>query len=333
MLLKKIQLGLLSTAIVSGSLFLSSCSNDDSDTPVSGGTVTQTEKDDVVELASKTDNLSILVDAVKRAGLVAALQGDGPLTVFAPTNDAFKALLDTDENWNSIDDVPVDLLKKVLLFHVVGAKVKSTDLQEGYASTLATGPDMKNLSLRIKTTGEIVFNGKAKPVTVDVDASNGVVHIIDNVMLPADIVDLASSNSNFSSLVAALTDKRHTTNFVEVLKDANAQYTVFAPTNAAFQSLLDSNAAWNTIADIDITVLDAVLKYHVISGANVQSSQLEDNQEVTTLQGQKLTVDLTDGAKLETGSNQSVKISATDVQGTNGVIHVVDAVLLPSLTK
>lgn len=102
MLLKKIQLGLLSTAIVSGSLLLSSCGNDDSDSPVSGGTVTQTKKDDIVDLASKTDNLSILVDAVKRAGLVDALKGDGPLTVFAPTNDAFKALLATDENCGTL---------------------------------------------------------------------------------------------------------------------------------------------------------------------------------------------------------------------------------------
>ena len=106
-------------------------------------------------------------------------------------------------------------------------------------------------------------------------------------------------------------------------------YTVFAPTNSAFQALLDSNASWNSLADVPIATLEAVLKYHVFAGGNVQSGQLTDNQEITMFSGGKVTVDLSSGAKLETTSGQSVVISITDVQGTNGVIHAIDSVLLP----
>lgn len=146
-------------------------------------------------------------------------------------------------------------------------------------------------------------------------------------MLPPNVVAKAINNSNFSTLVAALTDSRHTTDFVSVLS-GDGPFTIFAPTNEAFQALLNSNSAWNSLTDIPIETLDAVLKYHVVNEANVQSKELKDNQEITMLNSDKITVDLTNGAKLKTSSGQIVAISATDIQGINGVIHVVDTVLL-----
>ena len=283
---------------------------------------------DITELAITNENLSTLVAALVRADLVSALQADGPFTVFAPTNDAFQALLDSNNDWNSLDDIPVETLKSVLLFHVLGSKVTSSELSDTYVNTLATGPDSKNLSLQVEVTGGVEFNGDAKPVAVDVMATNGVVHVIDKVMLPADIVTLALNNAGFSTLVAALTDDRHTTDFVTLLK-ADGPYTVFAPTNDAFQALLDSNDDWNGLGDIPIATLDAVLRYHVFAGGNVQSSQLTDDQEITMFDGNIVTVDLSNGAKLDTASGQSVMISVLDVQGTNGVIHAVNSVLLP----
>lgn len=300
--------------------FFASCSDDD---------VIDEKQKDIVELASATSTLSTLVSAVQKAGLVDALKADGSFTVFAPTNDAFQALLDSNNSWNSLDDIPVETLKTVLMFHVLTSKVKSTDLSNVYVNTLATGPNDENLSLQVETTGGVEFNGDSKPVTVDVEASNGVVHIIDKVMLPPNVVTLALNNSGFTNLVAALTDSRHTTDFVTVLK-GDGPFTVFAPTNRAFEELLATNSSWNSIGDIPIATLDAVLKYHVVNGANVQSKQLTNNQEVTMLSGDKITVDLSSGAKLKTTSNQSVVISSTDVQGANGVIHVVDSVLLPA---
>ena len=306
------------------SLFLSlglftSCSNDD-DSII--------REYDIVETAINSPNLSVLVSALQRADLVSALQADGPFTVFAPTNSAFQDLLDSNSSWNTLEDIPVATLKSVLLFHVLSGKVMASDLSDTYVNTLSTGPLANTLSLQVEVTGGVEFNGDSKPIFTDIMATNGVVHTIDKVMLPADIVTLSLNNAGFSTLVAALTDSRHTTDFVTLLQ-ADGPYTVFAPTNAAFQALLDSNSSWSSLADIPIATLDAVLRYHVFAGGNVQSSQLTDNQVITMFDGNDITVDLSSGAKLETSSSQSVTISLTDVQGTNGVIHVVDNVLLP----
>ncbi|APG65513.1 cell adhesion protein [Tenacibaculum todarodis] len=302
--------------------FFTSCSDDENQE------VEQEEQIDIVQTAINSPDLSILVAALQRAELVSALQGEGPFTVFAPTNTAFQALLDSNASWNSLEDIPVATLKSVLLFHVLSGKVMASDLSDTFVNTLATGPGDNSLSLQVEVTGGVEFNGDAKPISTDIMASNGVIHVIDKVMLPANIVTLALNNAGFSTLVAALTDNRHTTDFVTLLQ-ADGPYTVFAPTNDAFQALLDSNSSWNSLGDIPIATLDAVLKYHVFAGGNVQSSELADNQVITMFDGNDITVDLSNGAKIETSSSQSVTISLTDVQGANGVIHVVDSVLLP----
>ncbi len=287
---------------------------------------------DITDLAIATPDLSILVQALQRANLVGALQADGPYTVFAPTNTAFQALLDSNADWNSLDDIPVDVLTNVLLFHVINGNVTSDMLSDTYVNTLATGPNSEPLSLQIEVTGGIEFNGDANPVSgsINIAASNGTIHVIDKVMLPPNVVTLALNNAGFTSLVVALTDSRHTTDFVSILS-GDGPFTIFAPTNAAFQALLDSNDSWNSLADIPIATLDAVLKYHVVNGANVQADQLT-NGDVTTLGG-TITIDLTSGAQIQTSSMQTVNIlvgaATNDVQGTNGVIHAVDTVLLP----
>ena len=295
--------------------FISSCSDDDS----------IIETNTIVDIAVN-NNLSSLVAAVTKADLADTLSGSGPFTVFAPTNAAFQALLDSNANWSSIDDIPVETLRSVLLFHVLNGTVASGDLSDTYVSTLSTGPNDEAISLQVEVTGGVEFNGDANPVVVDVNASNGIVHVIDKVMLPPNVVTLALNNAGFTSLVAALTDSRHTTDFVAVLSGAGP-FTVFAPTNAAFQALLDSNTEWNSVADIPVATLEVVLLYHVVNEANVQSGQLS-NGDVPTLGG-TITIDLTTGAQIVTSSDQTVNIIITDVQGTNGVIHAVDSVLLP----
>lgn len=303
------------------SFLIVSCSDEDT-------TPTEPEGKSITTLASENSDLSTLVAALKLAGLDGTLNTSGTYTVFAPTNAAFQALLDGNPAWNSLSDIPADVLKNILLFHVLGSEVKAAGLTNTYVNTLAVGPNDEKVSLQVATTGGVVFNGSTKPITTDIDANNGIIHTVDKVMLPPGIVTLALNNSNFSTLVAALTDGRHSTDFVAVL-NAAGPYTVFAPTNAAFDALLASNPAWNTLSDIPIETLAAVLTYHVLANANVQSDQLTNNQEITMFSGGKLTVDLTNGAKLKTSSNQTVNISVVDVQGTNGVIHGIDSVLLP----
>lgn len=296
--------------------FLSSCGDDD-----------ETEVQNIVELASATDDLSTLVSALQQANLTSALEGDGPFTVFAPSNAAFQALLDSNDDWDSLEDIDNTTLSQVLLFHVVGAEVLAADLSNTYVSTLAAGANDEVMSLQVDVSDGVNFNGSASPTATDVAASNGVVHIIDEVMLPPNVVNFALNNTAFSSLVAALTRDDLTTDFVSILS-GDGPFTVFAPTNDAFATLLAGNDDWNDLGDIPVGTLEAVLTYHVVSGANVQANELTDNQTVSTLGGD-LTTDLSDGAKLETTSGQSANIIITDVQGSNGVVHAVDTVLLP----
>jgi uncharacterized surface protein with fasciclin (FAS1) repeats len=295
---------------------LVSCSNNDEPT---------IETNTIVDVAVN-NNLTSLVAAATRADLASILSSPGSYTVFAPTNDAFQALLDSNPAWNTINDIPVATLRAVLLFHVLETEVKSTDLSDTYVNTLSVGPNEEQLSLQVEVIGGVTFNGNTTPITVDVQASNGIVHVINKVMLPPNVVTLALNNDGFTSLVAALTDSRHTIDFVAGLSGAGP-FTVFAPTNAAFQALLDSNTDWNSLADVPVATLEAVLLYHVVEEANVQSGELT-NGNVSTLGG-IITIDLTSGAQIKTTSSQTVNIIVVDVQGTNGVIHGIDTVLLP----
>ncbi len=304
------------------SIFIFSCKDDAED-----------EMPTIADLAVSAD-LDSLVVALSKAGLVSTFQGEGTFTVFGPTNQAFVNLLASNASWNKIDDIPTATLDAVLKFHVLGSVVRSTELSDSYANTLSTGPNGEAISLQITTTGAVKFNGSANPVSTDNMASNGIVHVIDEVMLPPAIPNFALNNPSFSILVAALTDSRHSTttpvvDYVGILS-GTGPFTVFAPTDEAFIALLNSNADWNGLGDIPIETLQAVLNYHVVAGANVQSDELTNGQEITMFSGDMLTVNLSNGAQLSTsGGQDAVDIVLTDVQGTNGVIHVVNEVLLP----
>lgn len=298
----------------------SSCSEDDDDVIV--------EEQNIVELAQGNADLSSLVAAATRAGLVDELSDENAnLTVFAPTNAAFSAFL-TANGFASVDEVPVDLLTQILLNHVVGSELKAADLTTGYVSTLATfGATTANISLFVNTSGGVTLNGGAAVATADVDASNGVVHVIDEVIGLPTVVTFATSNPDFSILVQALTRQDLTTDFVEILS-GSGPFTVFAPTNAAFAALL-TELGVASLNDIPVATLEAVLTYHVV-GANVRAAALSEGQVVTTLNGGTFTIGLTGGASITDENNRVANIVATDVQGANGVVHVLDKVILPN---
>ena len=304
---------LLFLSLSAGVLF-TSCDKDDDD------------QQSVVELAQGNSELSILVDALTRADLVTTLSGNGPFTVLAPTNAAFNDLLAT-LGANSLDDVPVDVLKNILLNHVISGDVRSTALTNGYVTTLAEGPNNSPISLLVDLSSGVTFNNSAKVTTADVEASNGVVHIIDAVITVPTIVNHALNNPDFSILVSALTRGDLGVDYVGLLS-GDGPFTVFAPTNDAFAALLTELGA-SSLNDIDAATLNAVLQYHVVSGANVRSAQLTDGQQVTTFQGGTFTVNLGDGAKITDGQGRETNIIAVDVQGSNGVVHAIDRVILP----
>ncbi|HRZ77505.1 MAG TPA: fasciclin domain-containing protein, partial [Bacteroidales bacterium] len=227
--IKLFALGLISMFV------LASCDKDEND-PMDP----MPKQKNIVETAMANDNLSILVAAIQQAGLVDALSADGPFTVFAPTNDAFMALLNANPAWTSLEDIDEATLRAVLLYHVTSGEVMAADLSDTYVSTLSPAINDEPLSLQVSTTGGVMFNGSSKPVTTDIMASNGLIHVIDKVMLPQNVVGLALNNPVFSSLVAALTRSDLTTDYVGILSGAGP-FTVFAPTNDAFAELLASN--------------------------------------------------------------------------------------------
>ena len=298
------------------------CDEDEDDTPA----VTQ----DIVELAQDDNRFTSLVAALTQANLVSTLQGNGPFTVFAPTNDAFNTFL-SDNNFASLGDVPNEVLSAVLLNHVIGAKALSTDLSTGYLSTSATESTTSNpLSIYVDLTSGVKLNGISEVVEANLEGTNGVIHAVDAVIGLPTVVTHALANAGFTSLVAALTRQDLTTDYVSILS-GNGPFTVFAPTNDAFQALLDSNTDWNSLDDIPVATLEAVLNYHVVSGANVLSSTLTDGQNVTTISNDAtFTINISGSdVTITDAQSRTTNIIATDVQGVNGVVHVVDGVLLP----
>lgn len=204
-------------------VFIVACSNDDDN----NNEEMMQEETTIVDLAIATDDLSILVDALTAANLVSTLQGEGPFTVFAPTNEAFGAFL-TANGFSSLEDVPTDVLTNVLLNHVVSGENLSTGLSTGYISSLSpAGAEGRNLSLFINTANGVEINGVASVSSADNATDNGVVHIVDAVIGLPNIVDQALANPEFSSLVGALTDGGNTT-FTDLLSQTNTTFTVLS---------------------------------------------------------------------------------------------------------
>lgn len=272
----------------------------------------------IVEIAASDERFSTLVAALTKAGLVETLSGPGPFTVFAPTNDAFAALLadlgiTAEELLNSPD------LASILTYHVVAGKVTAADVVQLDKATTVNG---KDITIEV-VDGNVILNGSIKVIITDILASNGVIHVIDGVLLPpADpqpsIVDIAVGNPDFSTLVAALQKAE----LVEALS-GEGPFTVFAPNNAAFEKLAASLHL--EVADLlELPNLADILLYHVASGA-VNAEEAVELGSIETLQGASVQVSVQDG---DVFINHSKVISA-DIEASNGIIHVIDTVLMP----
>ncbi|MCM0666323.1 fasciclin domain-containing protein [Flavobacterium tyrosinilyticum] len=303
-----------------------SCNNDDDDS--------QQTPQTIVSIAKANPDLSSLVAALEKADLAATLNSSGSYTVFAPNNKAFSAFLSAN-GYANLNAVPVAALKEILLNHVLSTKVKSSEISTGYVKTLAKGNASASNTISMyleKNTGVDINGGKtnggATVTTADIEASNGVIHLVDGVIGLPTIVNHAVANKNFTTLVTALS-YNSASGFVGILSGtANSPFTVFAPTNTAFTSFL-TETGFSGLSAIPANVLETTLKYHVVAGANVQSTSLTNGQVVNTFASQSFTIGLTGGAKITDTNNRVSNIIATDVQCSNGIIHVIDKVLLP----
>ena len=268
---------------------------------------------DIPTNAQNTGAHDSLVAALSHAGLVSALQADGPFTVFAPTDDAFAAAgidlstFDTDEENATLSDI--------LLYHVVSGAVASSDVTDGMSAEALNGDDV---SFTV-SEGSVMVND-ATVTSADVMASNGIIHVIDKVLMPpadlGDIPTVAQGTGIHTSLVAAVVQAELLTTL-----QGDGPFTVFAPTDDAFAAAgidlaaLDNEEGKATLTDI--------LLYHVVSGA-VPSSAVTDGMSATAVNGDDLSFAVGEGVMVN-----DANVVLADVPASNGVIHVIDKVLMP----
>jgi uncharacterized surface protein with fasciclin (FAS1) repeats len=334
----------------------------------------------IAEIAMETEDLSTLVAAVKAAGLAETLMGDGPMTVFAPTNEAFSELPTAVVN-ALMEPGNKQLLTNILTYHVAQEKVMAGDLDaaiRGSNEKKMTGTTINgDFTASLFNDGVVLEDAKgrnANVVMADIMARNGVVHVIDRVLLPENVdldklmmkakgmamtekqrgqttstsypasnrssnmadntvVDVAMGNDDFSTLVTAI----QAAELAKLLK-TNTEFTVFAPTNAAFDKLPEGTVADLTKSE-NKEKLQNILKYHVIAGkvtAGDLVKQLEDRRgkgyfRIQTISGESLYAYMDGDKVMLTGgaSGTDVEVVQTDVMASNGVIHAIDGVLMP----
>ncbi len=274
---------------------------------------------DIAMTAMATGIHSSLVAALTKADLVATLQGDGPFTVFAPTDQAFTdAGIDLDA---LITDEEIETLADILLYHVYAGAVNAADVTDGLTVAMVNGDNAT-----FTVTDGTVMVGAATVTLADVPASNGVIHVIDKVLMPpadtlSDIPTVASGTGVHTALVAALVQAE----LVATLSGAE-EYTVFAPTDEAFAA-----------AGIDLAALDTpegketlanILLYHVVPGKIMSTDLTDGKSNVTAANGDLLLVYVTDSLGVMVGEGLAM-VTQADVLASNGVIHVIDKVLMP----
>jgi transforming growth factor-beta-induced protein len=293
-------------ALLATTAVLAACGNDDAVSP--------TDRPTIAALAGDTPQLSTLNSALGAADLTAALDGGGPFTVFAPVNEAF-GNLPTGTLETLLETGNRETLITLLQYHVVPGTFRVADLTNGQQLTTLSGD-----TLRVSVDGTTVRVDGVLLNTADIDASNGIVHLMAGVLTQAlDLVTLAELTPALSDLLGALDAAR----LRETLRGnaGGAGYTVFAPSNTAFDALADP-------LPTDSAALTPILQQHVVL-TRVLAGSLTDGQQLTTLAGVRLTVERDGSTVRLVGPSNSVQVTQPDLRGSNGIIHVIDGVLLP----
>ncbi|GHB68364.1 fasciclin domain-containing protein [Persicitalea jodogahamensis] len=294
---------------------VAACKNDDDNT---------VEPQSITDIVVMNNDFTILRAAVTRAGLADALDA-GTLTVFAPNDAAFIASGIPDVA--AVNALPEATLKSILEYHVLNSTVES--------SAIATAADQEvgtlggqNLYIT-KNAGGVSVNG-AMVIAADVDAANGVIHVIDRVLMPPtrSLLEIAQGNSDFSYLVAAVTRAAASSQVVvDALSSPGSAFTVFAPTNQAFIDAGFPTEA--SLAAADPATLTSILLYHVVPG-RVFSTNLTTG-DVATAATTPVKVDVGTGVTITGAGNgtNAASVTSANMLATNGVVHVIDRVLLP----
>jgi transforming growth factor-beta-induced protein len=267
-----------------------------------------TSAKDIVDTAIAAGQFNTLVTAVKEAGLVSVLKGPGPFTVFAPTDEAFASLPD-----GALKALIADKKKltAVLTYHVVPGAVRAADVVK-----LDQAKTVQGQSVQIGTKGGVTIDG-ARVLKTDIETSNGIIHVIDRVIMPRDLIETVLANDNLSTLATAV----QAAGLIETLQ-SSGPFTIFAPTNEAFAQLPDG-ALDALIADKDKLV--AVLTSHVLADQFL-AADVAGLTGATTVQGYRVKINADDAVMVD-----NARVIETDILTTNGVIHLIDQVILPQM--
>lgn len=310
---------ILIVLFLSISTFFVSCSQEDD---------INAKKISISGFVQSKSNLTTLRVALEKTNLLATLNGVTKYTLFAPTNEAFDAFL-LANGFANINAVPTTTLREILLNHVVTQVKTANDLPfTGYLKTLAVGNvSDNNLSLFVNKTNGVVLNGISEVTAANNTVSNGIIHVVDTVIGLPTIVTHINANSNFNTLSSLLTTTGQP-DYNTTLSGSGA-FTLFAPYNTALTAL--NNELPGGVAALTSAQLTKVLNYHVVSG-NYLASNLSEGQILSTLETpQSVRVLLSTGPKLKDANNINCSIIITDIQCTNGVIHVLSQALRPTL--
>jgi len=275
---------------------------------------------DIVDTAVAAGSFKTLAAALQAAGLVDTLKGNGPFTVFAPTDEAF-AKLPAGTVETLLKPENKSKLVSILTYHVVSGSVLAKQVV-----TLKNATSVNGQRVGISVMGgQVKLDGKATVVKTDIACTNGVIHVIDSVIMPVqkNILEVAGEAGSFSTLAAAI----KAAGLTEALS-GKGPFTVFAPTDEAFQKL-PAGTLENLLKPENKEKLASILKFHVISGAVYADQVVKMTESTKTLQGQTFQIKVKDGKVTIGNSAAMAGVTGTDVQAANGVIHVIDTVLMP----
>ena len=286
----------------------------------------------IFEHVASSMNYSYLLYALQKTDLDDILNGEGNYTLYAPNNRALIGFL-MRRGYNTLDEVPIEALKKLLLNHVMAGQIRYRDFKSGYYPT-AAGSDVNDRPLSIyinQVNMRVTLNGSSRIVQGNINASNGVIHAVNAVIPIPSLVTFVLADPNLYNLSLALTRDDLTEDFPTILNTENgrapAPFTVFAPNNMAFVDLLNELEI-DRLNLIDEPTLNLTLNHHVLGETNALSSDLSDNLTLSTLGGD-ITANVSDGVSLTDGNARVSKIIASDIQANNGVLHIIDKVILP----
>lgn len=319
------------------SLAILSCNNDDDIDDPNGNVGPSTLQAEI----SADARFSIMTDALVQTGLDSTLEAPGTYTLFAPTDDAFQQLFTNfgvADLQEALNQLGTETIRNILLYHVLSTKELSGDLNAQFYKTLAVNANGNPMDFYLDPAASegVLINDVSLVEDPNIQASNGVAHAVSQVFLPQNIFQLVSHDTELQSLKTAIALSQG--NFDLILGADTAQYTLFAPTNTAFDTLVASTPNVNDLADLVVELgpqqLTQTLRYHLVP-SELQAADLSIGS-LNTLSASggtalQLTVNIT-GNRVSLSDRSSAtadaEVIATDITGTNGVVHHIDRVLL-----